>query len=79
MNHIVSSSNPLAAICDHPHCSKTYCQFSSQPPTLHGDNQEDRNGINMITFIQDKSKTEEDYTKTRLFNIHEEIIIQSVQ
>ena len=33
----------------------------------------------MITFVPNKSKFEEGYTRTRFFNIHEEIIIQSTQ
>ena len=79
LSEIASSSNPLATVCDHPHCSKTFCQFSSQPTNPHGNIEEDRKRINMITFVPKKSNSEEGYTSTRFFNIHEEIIIQSTQ
>lgn len=69
---------PLATICEHPHCSKNHCQFSSDPPQPHGSSSEQSRIINMIKFVPSSESSEQTYRQVTFFNVHEDLLIQSV-
>ena len=68
---------PLASVCDHPHCSKTFCQHSVNPPQPHG-TPEDHGRINMIKFVPAKDDSQASYKTVKFFNPHEELLLQTV-
>lgn len=72
-----SPSQPFSSVCDHPHYSKTFCQFSSEPPTPHGESS-DRHRINMIRFTPPSDSSEESYKKVVFFNPQEELLVHTV-
>lgn len=59
-------SQPFRSISDHPHCSKTFCKFSSDPPTPHGETSV-RHKVDMIRFSPASGSSKDSYTKTSFF------------
>lgn len=70
-------SQPFRSISDHPHCSKTFCQFSSDAPTPHGETSV-RHKVDMIRFSPASASSKDSYTKTSFFNPQEELLLQSI-
>jgi len=64
-------------VCDHLHCSKTFCQFSSDPPTPHGDFSE-RNRINTTRFFPPSDSFDESYKHVSFLNPQEELLVHNI-
>ena len=47
---------PIASVCDHPHCSKEFCQFQSDLSSKKTD--QSRFRLNMFNFVSSKSENE---------------------
>lgn len=76
-SHFAIDQAVFDSISDHPHCSKTFCKFSSDPPTPHGETSV-RHKVDMIRFSPASASSKDSYTKTSFFNPQEELLLQSI-